>query len=177
MNSPTFDALRAAAHRTRRNHAIEHATIHILTPRYPRQSLAGRADRRGFFVYGDVSTEDVRWSVLEAVERLKTEPELAVHPFCGTNLVVGGVIAGVTSLLALATLPEHRRPARPIDVLPRLMLAGTAAMLASQAVGPRVQEHITTCPDTTGVRLGSIERHERGRHVLHRVYIQDELAQ
>jgi hypothetical protein len=175
MDLPLVDTLRLAAFRTRRNHAIEHATIHVLTARSPKQALAGRADRHGFHIYGEVATEEVRSAALEAIDRLKTEPELAVHPFCGTNLVVGGVIAGFTSLLALATLPESRRPARPLDVLPRLMLAGTAAMLASQAVGSRVQEHVTTCPDTTGVRLGGIERHERGRHILHRVAIDDDL--
>ena len=160
--------------RTRRNHAIEHATIHVLTGQFPKVSLAGRADSGGFYVYGPVDTEAVKLAADQAIERLRLEPELAVHPFCGTNLVVGGMVAGLASLVALATLPESRRPARAFDVLPRLMLAGTFATIASQQLGPKVQEHITTLPDTLGVKIKSVTRIDRGKHPMHRVEVMDE---
>jgi N-methylhydantoinase B len=38
----------------RRNHALEHATLHVLAQQFPQALLAGRADARGFVLYGSV---------------------------------------------------------------------------------------------------------------------------
>lgn len=159
--------------RVRRNHAVEHATIHLLTPRYPSLGLAGRADTKGFFLYGAVDTDAVRETVTEALERLATQPALAVHPRCGTNLVVSGLVAGAASLLAVATMSDSRRRSNLLDVMPRLMLAGTAAAIASQGLGPKVQERLTTLPETEGVTVGKITRTDHGKHVIHRVYLEE----
>jgi hypothetical protein len=159
--------------RTRRNHALEHATIHILSARHPKLSMAGRAVSKGLRLCGVVDTDEVRSAVEEALSRLEGEPELAVHPLCGTNIVVGGAVAGLLSLVALATLPEERKPARALDVLPRLMLAGTFAAVASQPLGPKVQERLTTLPVCAGVTVAGITRQERRGHVIHRVLLAD----
>jgi hypothetical protein len=37
---------------TRRNHALEHATMHILAAKYPEQHLAGHSNPTGFFILG-----------------------------------------------------------------------------------------------------------------------------
>ena len=87
----------------RRNHALEHATINLLmeggkgsTP------LAGNASPGGFFVYGNVSTEALSKAVGEAIERLRSgERGLAISPFCGTNLVVAAVLAGIGTAISL----------------------------------------------------------------------------
>ncbi len=159
--------------RTRRNHAIEHATIHILSETRPRMPFAGRADGGGFFVIGDVSTEDVETAVGEAIERLKDEPDLAVHPFCGTNLVVGGMVAGIASLAAIATIADKRRRSNMFEILPRLMLAGTFSSLVAQPLGQHAQRHITTLPETHNVRLGGIKKTEKGGRTIHRISIED----
>lgn len=159
--------------RTRRNHAIEHATIHILSETRPRMPFAGRADSGGFFVVGDVSTEDVEAAAREAIERLKDEPDLAVHPFCGTNLVVGGMVAAVASLAAIATIADKRQRSNMFEILPRLMLAGTFSSLIAQPLGQSAQRHLTTLPETHDVRLGAIKRSERGGRVIHRISIEE----
>ncbi|MBI3740233.1 MAG: hypothetical protein HY257_00560, partial [Chloroflexi bacterium] len=65
----------------RRNHGIEHATVHILTARHPNLSLIGRADAQGFFIYGAVKTEELKTAAREAIARLQNgEANLAVHP-------------------------------------------------------------------------------------------------
>ena len=158
-------------HRVRRNHAVEHATIHVLAPRCPDIGLAGRADTKGFYLYGRVGTDDVRAAVNAALERLIGEPELAVHPRCGTNLVVSGLVAGLSSLVAVATMPSEQHRSTALDVLPRLLLAGTAAAVASQALGPMVQQRYTTSPQVDGVRVVDIEHHDRGALVYHRVLL------
>jgi hypothetical protein len=41
--------------RVQRNHGLEHATLHILSQRYPKQSLSGHSDTGGFWIIGDVT--------------------------------------------------------------------------------------------------------------------------
>ncbi len=49
--------------RVRRNHGLEHATLHILSQSGPKRPLAGHSDTRGFWVLGDVSTDEVQEAV------------------------------------------------------------------------------------------------------------------
>ena len=60
-----------AVARVRRNHALEHATIQILSERNSALALMGRSSLWGFYIYGDMDTEDVldeEWrSILTAV--------------------------------------------------------------------------------------------------------------
>jgi len=55
--------------RVRRNHAYEHATVHMLN----RQNyiLSGRSDSEGFVVVGDVPTEKIEKAAQDALKRLK----------------------------------------------------------------------------------------------------------
>ena len=57
---------------TRRNHALEHATIHVLARKYADKNLAGHSNPTGFFLFGDMSTEEIRTAV--------NEGDLAKHP-------------------------------------------------------------------------------------------------
>src|SRR5512143_1398941 len=84
--------------RTRRNHGLEHATITVLSQRIRGISLVGRSTPNGFHLYGEVSTEQVRDAVEEALRRMKAgEVGLAVHPNCGTNFVTAGIAAGLAA--------------------------------------------------------------------------------
>jgi hypothetical protein len=159
--------------RTRRNHAIEHATIHVLSSRHPSSTFAGRSDSRGFYILGDADESEIRSAVDEALVRLADEPRLAVHPFCGTNLVVGGLLAGVASTLALLTMSRSERRGNPLTALPRMMLAGTIAAIASQPLGPVVQRRLTTLPDADGVRVRSVKSSGKGLSRRHRVSLED----
>ena len=86
----------------RRNHALEHATIHVLTERLPGLRLVGRSDWGGFTLYGPVDTAQVSAAVSAAMARLSAgEKDLAIHPQCGTNLATGFVLAGLASTAAL----------------------------------------------------------------------------
>lgn len=159
--------------RTRRNHAIEHATIHVLSSRHPSAVFAGRSDSRGFFIFGDLDAGEIRSAVDEALGRLADEPRLAVHPFCGTNLVVGGILAGLASTVALMTMSKSEKRGNPVTALPRMMLAGTLAAIASQPLGPVVQRRLTTLPDAEGVRVLSVESSGQGLSRRHRVSLED----
>ena len=77
---------------TRRNHALEHATLHILARTY-HTSMAGHSNPTGFYLLGDIQIEDIADAATEAMKRLKAgESGLAVHPGCGTNLVATALL-------------------------------------------------------------------------------------
>ncbi len=155
---------------TRRNHGIEHATIRVLSEQYPNLSMAGRSDWGGFYILGDVPTDAIGPAVEEAMCRVREgQRDLVVHPNCGTNLVVTGLLAGVASFTA-ATGPRNEPM---IEKLPRMILASTVAILLAQPLGPKVQEKFTTSADMGNAYLKSVKRQREGRVPIHRVEIGD----
>ncbi len=86
---------------TRRNHALEHATLHMLA-RTRKGPLAGHSNPTGYFILGDVTTEELRAAAHEAWQRLNAgEHELAVHPGCGTNIATSLFFSGTLAWLPL----------------------------------------------------------------------------
>src|ERR1044071_6420596 len=72
---------------TRRNHALEHATLHMLA-RTHKINMAGHSNPTGFFIFGELSTEELRAGLNDAYSRLRAgERGRAIHPGGGTNLV------------------------------------------------------------------------------------------
>lgn len=136
---------------TRRNHALEHATVTVLLERFGfTRSLAGRSNARGFYIYGGVSTEELRSAAEEGLARLRRgEHSLAVSPFCGTNIAVTGILAG------LATLALVGRRDR-LQHLPNAMLGGILAVVVGQPLGRIAQKYVTTSPDMSTMRIESI---------------------
>src|SRR5713101_4566874 len=93
--------------RIRQNHALEHATITILSGYVPDLRVSARSSSRGFIIFGDVDLGQLRRSLDEALQRLQAgEAELAIHPNCGTNLVVGGSPAGAVCAKARYDTPR-----------------------------------------------------------------------
>jgi len=149
----------------RENHALEHATIHVLTQRNPYLHLVGRTTPRGFLIYGEVETELVAEAASEALVRLQRgERALAVHPRCGTNIATAGVLAGL-SAFAITSVRSKSRLAR----LPQILLATTAAIIVAQPLGLALQEYLTTSPRVERVRIEKITRQVMGKITAHRV--------
>ncbi len=161
---------RSFGERVRRNHALEHATLHVLAREMPHLSLVGRSDGQGFLIYGDVDTDSLRLAAHEAYERLQNgEVHLGVHPNCGTNLAVGIVLSAVAVLVGI--LGSQNKPSRR---WPLTFLGLAGAMTLATPLGPEVQRRYTTDPDVTGVSLGKVVRLRSGRWAVHRVEIEHE---
>ncbi len=140
---------------TRRNHGLEHATIHVLSGLKPGRPLAGRSTPFGFYLYGDVNDEELQSAAYDALDRLERgEKRLAIHPGCGTNYLTSGAAA---SLSALAVLSFGDRKAR-WSRLPDVMIAATLALIVAQPLGPKLQEHITTCADLGDLEIIAVRR-------------------
>jgi hypothetical protein len=148
----------------RRNHSLEHATIAVLLRRLGRDvRMVGRATRDGYYLYADVPTDLLEDCTHEALRRLKTgEGHLAVSAFCGTNILVAGVLAAVASAVALG---DHRRSAK----LPNAILASMFAVVASQPVGRLLQQYITTSPDLADTEIVGVKAGGRGGARFHKV--------
>jgi hypothetical protein len=146
--------------KVRRVHALEHATISLLSRQIRDLKMVGRSTPNGFWLYGDVEPEQLERTVEEALRRLQAgEASLAIHPRCGTNLAVAGVLTGVSSFLAGLSLSKDEPT---LDKLPRVILAATAAMLVAQPAGLAVQEAFTTCADASRLSIGRIRQTRRG---------------
>jgi hypothetical protein len=140
---------------TRRNHGLEHATIHVLSR--GRYRLSGRSDQDGFVLIGQVPTPAVESAVQEALRRMKGgEHRLAVHPNCGTNLVTAGVLTGLIGAIGFGGTTRRSAFNRLPWIIGLMMLAGLYAM----PLGMALQTHFTTESDPGDMELVSVKRWE-----------------
>ena len=150
--------------RIRRNHGLEHGTIAILLERGVRPPLAGYGAAGGFFIYGDVSTEQLRSAVDEARRRMSGgQRELAVSRFCGTNMAVGVLLAA----LVVGLLGRRQRSKR--SKVPMMALGVVGSLWARRPLGNALQRHFTTLPDPERLDVTGIRRIQMGRRTIHRV--------
>ena len=157
--------------RIRRNHGLEHATIHVLSEALPGRRLIGRSDLGGFWLLGEVGTEELVEAVRLALARMGAgEDNLAVHPNCGTNFATAGTMAGVAGAAAMFGVGPRKR-----DKLDRLALAATLATLAlmvAQPAGLFIQRHFTTSGEPANLEVIEIIPTKRGKLQAHRIVTQ-----
>lgn len=146
--------------RVRRNHGLEHATVHMLAKHVKELKInGGRAVLDGFFIYGEAETEDIRKAVEEAVDRMrKGEHGLAVHPNCGTGLVTTGIMTTFATLLG--TIGAQSTWTDRLNRVPTMMVLSIFAIMLSQPTGLSLQKHITTMGDIGDLEVVQISRHE-----------------
>lgn len=161
LNTPTFS-------RIRRNHGLEHATLHVLARRFPGQAMAGHSTTSGFRLLGNLPIEAVGEAVEEAYKRLRAgEHQLAVHPNCGTNFVTSGTLAGLAGASAMLGVKKDRS-----NLLDRFSLAAVLSVLVlvlSQPLALRLQKEITTSGELGGLQVVEIRRAESGSLIIHHV--------
>ncbi len=139
--------------RIRQNHALEHATVTILSGMIPNLRVSARSSSRGFVIFGNVDVEKVRAAAQEALARLQAgETALAIHPNCGTNVAVGVTLA-ITSWLLILSLVRSRT--RFLTSL----LSALGAFLVARPLGAVAQRYVTTLADLRGVRVTGVSRH------------------
>lgn len=154
--------------RIRRNHGLEHATLHVLSQRKPGTSLAGQSDYWGFWIIGDVSQSEVQESAQEALRRLQAgENQLAVHPYCGTNLVASALLGSLAVLSVF--IGSGKRSRSKLERIPMAIALASLSLMLARPFGAWLQEHITTSADAIGLQIQSIRPVQRGWMRAHRV--------
>jgi hypothetical protein len=153
--------------RIRRNHALEHATIHVLSSKYPKKSLVGRSDSRGFILYTELPKEILEESVHVALNRLRAgEKHLAVHPNCGTNLLTAGVLSGAAAYFSIQGSEDRENK---LERLPLAIMSAIMGLIIAQPFGMRVQKHITTDPEPRNLEIESVDQLRTGKGKMYRV--------
>ena len=156
--------------RTRRNHGLEHATVHILSETIKNRPLAGRSDAAGFWLLGDVETPVVEKAIAEALRRMKAgERNLAVHPGCGTARLTTATIAGLAALTG--TIGARRSLGGVLMRLPTIILLTMVAILYAEPLGMQLQEHITTSAEIDNMEIIKVEKSRTrvGSMLAHRI--------
>jgi len=152
--------------RVRRNHGLEHATIHVLTDKYKKFSAQGNSDPGGFSlnIYGDISEEQVAAAVNEAYSRMKNgEQDLAIHPNCGTALLTTATMATLAAQLVFGL--ENRRQGSSsnrwsvlFNALPSAILMVVLAIIVSRPLGLKLQAQFTTDGDLADMEIVDIRQ-------------------
>lgn len=146
---------------TRRNHALEHATLHVLARKY-NTSMAGHSNPTGFYLVGDLQLEDIADAATEAMARLKAgESGLAVHPGCGTNLVATALLPAT---FAWAPIRGARSTRWRLLLIPLALIFAVFGYMLSKPLGPWLQKYITTEADLGNMRITEILFVRNGLH-------------
>jgi hypothetical protein len=148
---------------TRRNHALEHATIHMLSHKYSSKRLAGHSNPTGFYLFGDLNTQDIWTAVTEAHTRLNSgESTLAIHPGCGTNMATTMVLSG-----SLAWIPLQGKKItlwRLLLLLPIALIFSLLGYQLSRPLGPWLQKNVTTEANLGSMQIVDIIPVRKGVH-------------
>ena len=146
---------------TRRNHALEHATLHMLA-RTHKISMAGHSNPTGFFLFGNFEMQDVQSAADEALTRLRAgESGLAVHEGCGTNMATTTLLAGT---FAWMPLQGAKSTFWRIWLIPLAVVFAAFGYFLSKPLGPWLQRNITTEADLGNMQIVEIVSIRKGVH-------------
>lgn len=145
---------------TRRNHALEHASLHVLARKYKDQNMGGHSNPTGFFLFGDMSLEDIRNAINEAMTRLRAgESGLAIHPGCGTNLAASTLLPAT---FAWAPFQGVRSIRWRLLLIPVALMFAVFGYLLSKPLGPWLQRNVTTEADLGEMQVMDIALVRKG---------------
>lgn len=152
----------------RSNHALEHATLHVLAEGGLKSALFGLSDAGGFWVVGNVEGDILLAAVHQALNRLEGgEADLAVHENCGTNLAATGAIVGGMAWLGM--LGSGKGLMRKLERLPLVMLMATIGLMIAQPLGPQLQQKFTTLVGGPKREISGLRRYVIGPWTVMRV--------
>jgi hypothetical protein len=147
---------------TRRNHAVEHATLKILARKYNDKNLAGHSNPTGFFLFGEIAMDDLRNAIHEAMTRLRAgERELAIHPGCGTNVATSMILPAT---FAFVTMGRARSNFWRFLLIPFAVGFAVFGYLLSKPLGPWLQRNVTTEADLGNLQVMEIRPVRKGVH-------------
>lgn len=137
----------------RKNHAMEHATIHVLSELVPQGSFGGYSLVKGFWIMGRTELEIIQKAAEMAYARLNNgEKNLAVHPNCGTNFAVSGLCTAAAAMITTLAEDDDSSFSR----FSAYTTAGMIGMLAGRKAGPWTQRKLTTDANVKDLSIVSI---------------------
>ena len=147
---------------TRRNHAVEHATLHILARKFKNQSMGGHSNPTGFYLMGHFNKEDILTAATEAMQRLRAgESRLAIHEGCGTNIATSTLLPAT---LAFVPMQQARSNFWRIFLIPFAIGLAVVGYFLSKPLGPWLQRNVTTEANLGDMRIVDIIPVRKGLH-------------
>ena len=147
---------------TRRNHAVEHATLHILARKFKNQSMGGHSNPTGFYLMGGFNKDDIQVAADEAMKRIRSgERELAIHPGCGTNMAASTLLPAT---FAFVPMQQARSNFWRFLLIPFAVALGVFGYFLSKPLGPWLQRNVTTEADLGDMRIVDIIHVRKGLH-------------
>lgn len=173
--------LRSVLDHIRRNHALEHATINLLSLRHPDAHIVGFSGRFGFVIYSTIALEEVISAVREGLKGLRAgASQLAIHTNCGTNLVVTASLTTLATLIGMGDIlfsgkDKSNRLRRRwgwmlAERLPQTVLLNVVALFLAGPIGRWIQSHVTTKAEVGDLDVISFVTDIRGGMRRVRVY-------
>ena len=147
---------------TRRNHAVEHATLHILARKYKNMSMGGHSNPTGFYLMGNFTKDDILTASGEAMDRLRSgESELAIHEGCGTNLAASTLLPATFAFIPMS---RARSMTWKLLLVPFAVGLAIFGFFLSKPLGPWLQRNVTTEADLGSMRIVDIIPVRKGLH-------------
>ena len=147
---------------TRRNHAVEHATLHILARKFKNQSMGGHSNPTGFYLMGPFTKDDIMDAATEAMQRLRSgESGLAIHEGCGTNIATSTLLPAT---LAFVPMQQARSNFWRIFLIPFAIGLAVVGYFLSKPLGPWLQRNVTTEANLGDMRIVDIIPVRKGLH-------------
>ena len=158
--------------RIRRNHGLEHATLNLLAKTHPRKPFAGHSDTGGFWILGEIPTDELNQTITDALDKLRSgQSSLAIHQNCGTNLLVSGFASGLAGAAGL--IGVGKRPRDKFERIPVITALSVLALIVSRPLGPIIQKNLTTSGTPGPLKVLSITKQSLNGVSAHRVKTQD----
>ncbi len=141
----------ATKRRVRKNHALEHATINVLEERYgERPDISGLAREDGFIIRGSLDPQEVYDAAQEGLVRLKRgEYNLAIHPRCGTSILVGNFVFALLFLILLIVTHTFS--------IWNVLFAFLFSAFVGKIGGEWIQRYFTTDPHVENMEILGID--------------------
>ena len=147
---------------TRRNHAVEHATLHILARKFKNQSMGGHSNPTGFYLMGHFTKEDIQEAADEAMQRLRSgESGLAIHEGCGTNIATSTLLP---AMFAFVPMQGTRSNLWRVLLIPFAIGLAVFGYFLSKPLGPWLQKNVTTEANLGDMRIMDIIPVRNGLH-------------
>ncbi len=134
----------------RRNHALEHATVALLLERGGKPPMGGYSVPSGFLIWSRAPAQEISAAADEALDFLRSgHHDLAISPYCGTNIAAGVLIGGLTASLL------RKRGGGVMRNLAAAAAAVAAASVLSRPLGDLLQRRFTTLADAQSIQIVS----------------------
>ena len=161
-----MDMIGKVLRRVRKNHGLEHATVTVLMEKGVRPPMGGYSTPGGFFIFSKASEGLVSESVIQAYSRMAAgEHDLAVSPYCGTNLATGMLLGS----FLFGRMMGKRSARGKLLRLPVALVAFGLGMALGRPVGNALQRRFTTLGDVSDGEVLGISSFGIGPFSIQRV--------